>query len=71
MELLSFIAGAVFGASCLELFWYERRRRNHRTQDAQLKEIDLEGICQACSGCGILELNGDKCPFCDGSGKIL
>lgn len=49
------IVAFFMGAACLEIFWYERRRRKHRREDIEMAKVWDDH----------LKNETDYCPFSD------
>lgn len=55
VDIIGYIGAAFIGAVCLELFWYERRRRQNRREELEVPDLpDLPDLPEQnyCGYCG-------------------
>lgn len=61
IDIIGYIGAAIIGAVCLELFWYQRRRRKHARQELTWMDhtnscprcgLSYSRIPHKCTGCG-------------------
>lgn len=48
VDIIGYIGAAFIGAVCLELFWYERRRRQHKREELEVPEGPAQNYCGYC-----------------------
>lgn len=61
IDIIGYIGAALLGAVCLEIFWYERRRRKHAREDFNRGPVIT--LCPFC-GVRIARTVPQNCPHC-------